>query len=211
MAKVELAKILDVDVDGIILPVKTELLLKLPPLLLVELVNSQQFVKGVKNAVCLGKMVYKVFSTISKIQKQSTCQFLSRQGQPVLPHEKDNILCKGQIPIELHHFAHALIHAGVTTVIVVGCGIKSRFNNFIELANHHSTPSSYTIPIRFDLGRHMLLSCILLFDISCDDYSGEIFPMLGDAGEGYGSVMLNIKESQTKNVYEKCIHILRII
>ena len=40
---IELAKILDVDVDRIILQVKAELLLKLPLLLLVELVNTPQF------------------------------------------------------------------------------------------------------------------------------------------------------------------------
>lgn len=31
--------------------------------------------------------------------------------------------------------------------------------------------------------------------VSC----GDVFPMLEDVGEGYGSVMLNINETQTKN------------
>lgn len=56
MATNELAKILDVDVDRIILPVKAELLLKLPPLLLVELVcNHPTVCKGCKECSMLRK------------------------------------------------------------------------------------------------------------------------------------------------------------
>ena len=77
MVTIELGKILDVDVDEIILLVKTKLLLKLPSLLLVKLVSTLQYLRGVKNAVYLSKMFYKLFC---KTQKEMTRYLLSRQG-----------------------------------------------------------------------------------------------------------------------------------
>ena len=77
MVTIELGKILDVDVEEIILLVKTKLLLKLPSLLLVKLVSTLQYLRGVKNAVYLGKMFYKLFF---KTQKETTRNLLSRQG-----------------------------------------------------------------------------------------------------------------------------------
>ena len=66
MVTIELGKILDVDVDEIILLVKTKLLLKLPSLLLVKLVSTLQYLRGVKNAVYLSKMFYKLFYKTQK-------------------------------------------------------------------------------------------------------------------------------------------------
>ena len=60
---------------------------------------------------------------------------------------------------------HALIYAGMETVIGVGYGMKCPFTVFSGLADH-CTPLCGTIHNRLDLGRHVYLLHVPLFGIT---------------------------------------------
>ena len=81
--------------------------------------------------------------------------------------------------------AQTLIDADVRIVKLIACGMKMPYTECENLNCLEGPPQGR----RFDVGQNISASVIPLFNIA-DGYNGTIFPMVGDMGAGYGSVMV---------------------
>ena len=114
--------------------VGTRQLLSLPSLLTVELCNLSQLMSDVSEAICIARFGYRLFGYIIKQQKIATCDYLSKEGLLVLPHNSPYVFCKGSTIVGLHQLVRGLMAARVDHLILSGYGMKLPLQDFISLS-----------------------------------------------------------------------------
>lgn len=200
------------DVDSVILPISTSELSNFLAVQLITLMNSPVHVQGVKGLTCIGEFGWRLFADIDEEQKQNICDHLSHAGVKVEPHDSPNILTKGKITTGLYMVIRSLMAANIRTVILTGYGMKMPYPE-VDFINFLETPRDAPLA-RYDFGMNIDTGNIPIFELDSGT-SGSVYPMLGDLGAGYGSVLMNLHSDDDKitNICVKCypriIHYLK--
>ena len=98
----------------------------------------------------------------------------------------------------------------IPVILLVAYGMKAPFPGMCVFSSIQ--PPQCSILSWFNLGRYCYVPYIPIFG-KVDDISGDIYPMLGELGGGYGSVELNYKLPHTQTCklkcYPKLVHYLK--
>ena len=158
----------------------------------------------------LARMGFRLYAFITEQQKKHLCDYLCRQGLTVLPHNSPHCQVQGKIPYGLRMLGRGIRQYRIPIVIVVAYGMKTPFADLCILSSFQ--PPLCSLLSQFDLGRYCYVPHIPIFG-KVDDVSGNIYPMLGELGGGYGSVEVNLKlphtQSCTLKIYLKLVHYLK--
>ena len=128
------------------------------------------------------------------------------------PHGLDYVFSIGKATIGLYMLARALIAAGVTTIRLIVFGMIMPYAECLYL----DVLKGPRVFRRFDVGRNVSGAVIPLFSIS-QGHRGKLFPMLGDMGAGYGSIMLKTQitspriESANLKCYANIVHHIKAL
>ena len=199
------------DVYSVALTVTTTELYQFPAIQLVSLVNHPVLAKDAYEKVCIAEFGYRLFVNICPHQKVALCNEISKSGVTVKPHTSRLVFIRGRCTIGLYALIRALVATNINNTLLIAYSKKISYAECLFL-DHFDGPNQTR---RFDIGRNVDTCSIPIFGITKQNSGDKIFPMFGNMGTGYGSILHQIPssnnqvESLTLKCYPRILHHLK--
>ena len=170
---------------------------------MITIPNHIVFVQDITDHICVGMFGYWIFARINSKKKEIICRNLSSHGKLVIPHASKDALVKGQCTIGLMMWIWALEAANIVNIKLSVYGMNVPYK---EITLNHLPAVSLC---KYDIGSNIRTNSIPLLNVTD---IGTVYPMLGELGNGLGSVSLKMKSSDNKvqlvilKCYPKAVH-----